>query len=209
MVEDNFKTNNSNQKKEAKQPEVKDLSQKAIKLSHNNQESDEINNKTQKKERSINQDWLVLQERVNHLESQLRLAIADKENLKRIMQRDIDEKSNYAITSFARDIISSCDNLERAIDNLNESDPVHDGIKMTWKEITNVLQRNGIEKVDPINLVFDSNLHQTISEVIDNEKEPGTVVKVLQCGYTIKKRLLRPAMVVISKKSSDSEQESE
>lgn len=199
MIEDNLKNNNNEMnEKGVKQPEVKGLNKK-----------DYHSNQAQRKEENLNHGLPALKERVSHLENQLRLAIADKENLKRIMERDIGEKSSYAITSFARDLISSCDNLERALANLDKNDPAHNGVSMTWKEIANTLQKHGIERVDPLNSAFDPNLHQTVSKVVDDTKEPGTVTAVLQCGYTIKKRLLRPAMVVISEKSSDAEQASQ
>lgn len=192
MIEDELKNNNNQMSKEdVKQSEVKNLNKKS---SHSNQ--------VQRKEENLNQGLLALKERISHLENQLRLAIADKENLRRIMERDIDEKSSYAITSFARDLVNSCDNLERALVNLDENDPAHNGVSMTWKEIANTLQKHGIERIDPLNSVFNSNLHQAVSKVTDDTKESGTVTAVLQCGYTIKKRLLRPAMVVISEKSS-------
>ncbi|GHM58702.1 MAG: protein GrpE [Candidatus Mesenet longicola] len=195
MTEDGLKNNNDQMsEKDIKQPEIRGLNKKDF---HSNQ--------AQRKEENLSQGLSVLKERVSHLESQLRLAIADKENLKRIMERDIDEKSSYAITSFARDLISSCDNLERALASLDENDPTHNGVSMTWKEIANTLQKHGIERFDPLNLIFNPNLHQTVSKVVDDTKEPGTITAVLQCGYTIKKRLLRPAMVVISEKSPDTQ----
>ncbi|WP_339045505.1 nucleotide exchange factor GrpE [Candidatus Mesenet endosymbiont of Agriotes lineatus] len=195
MIEDDLKNNNNQMsEKDVKQPEIRGSSKKDF---HSNQ--------AQRKEENLSQNLSALKERVSHLENQLRLAIADKENLKRIMERDIDEKSSYAITSFARDLISSCDNLERALVNLDENDSAHNGVNMTWKEIANTLQKHGIERFDPLNSAFDPNLHQTVSKVVDDTKEPGTVTTVLQCGYTIKKRLLRPAIVVISEKSSDTQ----
>ncbi|MGL9732847.1 MAG: nucleotide exchange factor GrpE [Wolbachia sp.] len=146
-----------------------------------------------------------LKERATQLEDHLRRTIADNENIKRIMQKQISDTSDYAVTQFARDMIDSCDNLKRVMENLKDSDPVHEGIKVAHQKIMNDLKKYGIEEIDPMEESFDSNLHQAVMEREDNKKETGTIVEVLQTGYTIKSRLLRPAMVIISKKSDENE----
>lgn len=151
----------------------------------------------------FNENLNVLKERAAQLEDHLRRAVADNENVKRIMQKQISDASDYAVTQFARDMIDSCDNLKRVMENLKDGDPVHEGIKVAHQKIMNDLKKHGIEEIDPMGESFDSNLHQAVVEREDNEKETGTIVEVLQTGYTIKSRLLRPAMVVISKKSTD------
>ncbi|AAW71121.1 nucleotide exchange factor GrpE [Wolbachia endosymbiont of Brugia malayi] len=142
-----------------------------------------------------------LKERAVQLEDHLRRAVADNENVKRIMQKQISDANDYAVTKFARDMIDSCDNLKRVMEILKDDDPVHEGIKVAYKKIMNDLKKHGIEEIDPIGELFDSNLHQAVVEREDNEKKTGTIVEVLQTGYTIKNRLLRPAMVIISKKN--------
>lgn len=151
----------------------------------------------------FNENLNVLKERAAQLEDHLRRAVADNENVKRIMQKQISDASDYAVTQFARDMIDSCDNLKRVMENLKDGDPVHEGIKVAHQKIMNDLKKHGIEEIDPMGEPFDSNLHQAVVEREDNEKEVGTIVEVLQTGYTIKSRLLRPAMVVISKKSDE------
>ncbi|MDD9336343.1 MAG: nucleotide exchange factor GrpE, partial [Wolbachia sp.] len=79
-------------------------------------------------------------------------------------------------------------------------DPVHEGINVAHQKIISDLKKYGIEEINPLGELFDSNLHQAVLENVDSEKESGTIIEVLQTGYTIKNRLLRPAMVVISKK---------
>ncbi|WCR54252.1 MAG: Protein GrpE [Wolbachia endosymbiont of Ctenocephalides orientis wCori] len=149
----------------------------------------------------LNDDLNILKERAAQLEDHLRRAVADNENVKRIMHKQISDAGDYAITKFARDMIDSCDNLRKVIENLKDDDPVHEGIKVAHQKIINDLKKHGIEEIESLDKPFDSNLHQAVMEVEDNEKEPGTIVEVLQTGYTIKGRLLRPAMVIISKKS--------
>lgn len=151
----------------------------------------------------FNENLNVLKERAAQLEDHLRRAVADNENVKRIMQKQISDASDYAVTQFARDMIDSCDNLKRVMEILKDGDPVHEGIKVAHQKIMNDLKKHGIEEIDPMGEPFNSNLHQAVVEREDNEKEVGTIVEVLQTGYTIKSRLLRPAMVVISKKSTD------
>ncbi|MGL9717485.1 MAG: nucleotide exchange factor GrpE [Wolbachia sp.] len=151
----------------------------------------------------LNESFNVLKERAAQLEDHLRRAVADNENVKRIMQKQISDAGDYAVTKFARDMIDSCDNLRKVMEILKDDDPVHEGIKVAHQKIMNDLKKHGIEEIDPIGEPFDSNLHQAVVEREDNEKEVGTIVEVLQTGYSIKSRLLRPAMVVISKKSAD------
>jgi molecular chaperone GrpE len=149
----------------------------------------------------LNEGLNILKERAAQLEDHLRRAVADNENIKRIMQKQVSDASDYAVTKFARDMIDSCDNFKKVMEILKDSDPVHEGIKVAHQKMTSDLKKHGIEEVDPLGNLFDSNLHQAVVEREENEKESGTIVEVLQTGYTIKGRLLRPAMVIISKKS--------
>lgn len=151
----------------------------------------------------LNEELNILKERAAQLEDHLRRAIADNENIKRIMQKQVTDAGDYSMTSFARDMIDSCDNLKRAIENLQDGDPVHEGVKVAHQKIMNDLRKHEVEEISPLGERFDSNLHQAVIEKENNEKEPGTIIEVLQNGYTIKKRLLRPAMVIISKKSDN------
>ncbi|NUY39683.1 nucleotide exchange factor GrpE [Wolbachia endosymbiont of Litomosoides brasiliensis] len=167
----------------------------------NKQESEDQQNNS--KQACDLDELKTLKERAVQLEDHLRRAVADNENIKRIMQKQISDASDYAVTKFARDMIDSCDNLKRVMEILKDNDPVHEGIKVAHQKIMNDLKKHGIEEVNPIGELFDSNLHQAVVEREDNEKQTGTIVEVLQTGYTIKNRLLRPAMVIISKKTAN------
>lgn len=167
------------------------------------QKGDDQQSDNHKQTDDLNEDLNTLKERAVQLEDHLRRAVADNENVKRIMQKQISDASDYAVTKLARDMIDSCDNLKRVMEILKDGDPVHEGIKVAYQKIINDLKKHGIKEVDPLGELFDSNLHQAVVEREDNEKEPGTIVEVLQTGYTIKNRLLRPAMVILSKKSAD------
>ncbi|APR98866.1 nucleotide exchange factor GrpE [Wolbachia endosymbiont of Folsomia candida] len=166
----------------------------------NKHKGDDQQDDNNKETSDFNEDLNTLRERAAQLEDHLRRAVADNENVKRIMQKQISDANDFAVTKFARDMIDSCDNLNKVMEILKDGDPVHEGIKVAHQKIVNDLKKHGIEEVDPLGDLFDSNLHQAVLETEDNEKELGTIVKVLQTGYTIKGRLLRPAMVIISKK---------
>jgi molecular chaperone GrpE len=152
-------------------------------------------------------------ERIAQLESDLEAAKnevlyakADTQNVRRRLEKDIADARAYASTSFARDMLSVADNLARALDaipaELREDDKLKSliaGIEATGRELEKVFGLHGITKVAAQGLPLDPNQHQAMMEV-PHDAEPGTVIQVLQHGYTIKERLLRPAMVTVAKK---------
>jgi molecular chaperone GrpE len=135
-------------------------------------------------------------------------ALAETENLRRRTMRDLEEAHKYAISNFARELLEVADNLSRALDAVpprarEEIEFVRnlaDGIALTEKALLNAFERHQIAKVMPeIGDKFDHNRHQAMFEVATAEQPPGTVAQVLQPGYTIADRLLRPAMVAVAK----------
>ena len=135
-------------------------------------------------------------------------ALAETENLRRRAMRDLEEAHKYAITNFARELLEVADNLSRALDAVpprarDEIDFIKnlaDGIAMTEKALLTSFERHQIAKVTPeIGDKFDHNRHQAMFEVETAEHPPGTVAQVLQPGYTIAERLLRPALVGVAK----------
>ena len=153
-------------------------------------------------------------ERIMALESELEAARneilyakADTQNVRRRLEKDVTDARAYAATGFARDILSVADNLGRALDaipaDLREDDRMKSliaGIEATGRELEKVFGLHGVTKVAAHGLPLDPNQHQAMLEVPHAEAEPGTVIQVLQHGYTIKDRLLRPAMVAVAKK---------
>ena len=129
------------------------------------------------------------------------------ENLRRRAQREVEDAGKYAVTKFARDVLAVSDNLERAAQAVppekRGGDPLVDqlaqGVDMTLSSFRQTLETHGIRRVDPLGERFDSKLHQAMMEVEDRTKPAGTVVQVLQTGYVIADRLLRPAMVAVSR----------
>ena len=146
-------------------------------------------------------------------DSKLR-ALADVENMRRRMEKEKQENARYGASNLARGLFSILDNFDRALKaspkelkNKKEIEKnyasLHEGVELTVKEIYTVLKQNGIETIEPNKGdTFDHNIHQAMLEVPTNEFEPGCVCEVLQCGYKIYDRLLRPAMVGVSKKES-------
>jgi molecular chaperone GrpE len=137
---------------------------------------------------------------------QLLRALAETENVRRRLQRDRDDAQKYAVSTFAKDLLSVADNLRRALEALPEAeakDPktksMLEGVAATERELLSVFERNGLKRVDPKGERFDHNLHQAIFEIERADAAPGTVVEVLQPGYLLQDRLLRPAMVGVAK----------
>lgn len=133
-------------------------------------------------------------------------AFADSENTKKRCAQEIEKNSKYAISSFGKNLLSVADNLQRAIasagEDLNEEcSSLLEGIKLTQTELMNVFAKFDIKKIESIGLIFDPNYHQVIQEVVDNKKEAGTIIAEIQTGYLINDRILRDAMVVVSKKA--------
>jgi molecular chaperone GrpE len=146
------------------------------------------------------------QAEIADLKDKMLRAVAEAENVRRRAQKDVQDARNYGITGFARDILAVADNLGRALDALPEGAEKDEkfggfveGVQLTGRELANVLQRHGVKEVRPEGEKFDHNLHQAMFEVEDAEKAPGTVANVMQVGYTIGDRLLRPAMVGVTK----------
>lgn len=141
------------------------------------------------------------------LRDKLLRALAETENVRRRAQRDREEASKYAITNFAREMIGVADNLRRALDHVSPDVRRQDegleslaaGVEMTERSMLAAFERFGIRPVDALGQVFDHNLHEAMFEVPDPSQPAGTVVQVLENGYVLDDRLLRPARVGVAK----------
>jgi molecular chaperone GrpE len=133
--------------------------------------------------------------------------MADMENLRRRTEREKTDTSRYAISNFARDVLTVGDNLRRTIEHVPteaaSQDPALksflDGVELTERELLNVLERYGVVRIEPLGQRFDPNCHQAMYEVQSPDVPEGTVVDVMQAGYVIGDRCLRPALVAIAK----------
>ena len=147
-----------------------------------------------------------LQKEKEKLKDDFLRALADMENLKKRCANEIEKNNKYAISNFAKALLSVADNLQRAIEAIKTGGVgegvgnLLKGVELTQDELTKVFAKFGVKKMDIIGTIFNPNYHQVIQEVIDNEKENGTIVAELQTGYMIEDRILREAMVVVTKK---------
>ncbi len=148
-----------------------------------------------------------LQAEVAELKDQLLRALAETENLRRRSQREREDALKYAAVPFMREVIGVVDNLRRAMDSVApealEADEhlktLMDGLEMTEKELATVFERHHIVKIDPLGERLDPHSHEAMFEVPDPATPSGTVVQVIQAGYRLHDRLLRPAQVGVSK----------
>ncbi|MEP1932215.1 MAG: nucleotide exchange factor GrpE [Roseibium sp.] len=133
--------------------------------------------------------------------------MAEMENLRRRTEKELKDARQYAVSSFARDMLTVSDNLSRALDTLPEDDRKNadagiaaliEGVEMTERDMLNQLEKNGVKKLNPEGQKFDPNFHQAMFEVPNPDVPNKTVVQVVQAGYAIGERVLRPAMVGVS-----------
>tara|TARA_B110000305_G_scaffold100983_1_gene113638 strand:- start:5690 stop:6430 length:741 start_codon:yes stop_codon:yes gene_type:complete len=145
----------------------------------------------------------------DQLKDQLLRALADTENMRRRSEREATNVRKYGHTPFARDLVGAIDNLARVVEsapeNLDQADEtvksLITGIQLSWTELQSVIEKHGIKRVEPLGEKFDYNLHQAMFEVPTNDQPSGMVLEVVQHGYVLHDRLLRPAMVGVSKTS--------
>lgn len=141
------------------------------------------------------------------LKNEYMRALADAQNAKRMADKRISDNSKYAVSNFAKAVLNVADNLSRALmaapDSLrSENEALKSlavGVEMTAKELDNALAQHGVRRVEALNAPFDPNFHQAVQEVENTAVPAGTVVQVFQDGYVVHDRLLRPAMVVVSR----------
>ncbi|WP_407048587.1 nucleotide exchange factor GrpE [Methyloraptor flagellatus] len=134
--------------------------------------------------------------------------LAEMENLRRRTEKEVKDARDYAVTAFARDLLSVSDNFSRALGALpaelrTSADAgikaLVDGVEMTGRELLKSLERHGVKKLEPLGQKFDPNMHQAMFEIPNADVVSGTVVQVLQDGYAIGERVLRPALVGVAK----------
>ena len=157
---------------------------------------------------SIEESNEELQTKNEELKDQLMRTLAESENLRKRTIKDVDQAKKYSHISFVRDLVSSVDNFKRALDSLPEDkadlpEPIKNliiGLEIVEKEINSTFEKHNLKQISPLGEKFDYNFHQAMFEVPTNDTDPGIVIEVSQIGYLLYDRLVRPAMVGISKK---------
>jgi molecular chaperone GrpE len=148
-----------------------------------------------------------LESQIADLTDRLLRAHAEIDNIRKRAERERADTAKYAISKFARDIVGVSDNFQRAVaavpPGAADQDPalksLVEGVTMSEREFLNVLERHGVKRIDPTGEIFNPHLHQAVMEQPNAELPSGTVLQVLQAGYSIEDRVLRPAMVVVAK----------
>ena len=156
-----------------------------------------------------------LEEQVSELKDQLLRSVAELDNYRKRAEREKEQLRKFGIANFAKDLLSAADNLRRAVESgpsdLDGADEsvknLIVGVEMTEKELLNAFEKNGVRKIDPTGEKFDYNFHQAMFEVETDKEEPGVVMQVLQPGYAIEDRVLRAAMVGVSKSNAPDQPE--
>ena len=155
---------------------------------------------------------LKLNEEISDLKDQRLRAIAELENYRKRAEKDQSDALKYGVTNFAKEIINIRDNIERAQSSISDEvktneavKSVVEGLDLIAQATVSTFEKIGIKKVESINQKFDHNLHQAMLEIEKDELEPGIIVQELLPGYTLHDRLLRPAMVGVSKKTQENQ----
>ena len=169
----------------------------------------------EKEETEISPEDLIekLNEDITSLKDQRLRAIAELENFRKRAEKDQSDALKYGISNFAKEIINIRDNIERAQSSISEEAKNNEGIKsvvegidLIAQSVITTFEKIGIKKIESLNEKFDHNLHQAMMEIENDDLEPGTIVQELIPGYTLHDRLLRPAMVGVSKKKKKDEE---
>ena len=164
-------------------------------------EEDGLNN-----EENLDNDKSVLQDEIKDLKDQLLRTLAENENLRKRTEKEIEQIKKYGHINLLRDFLNVVDNMERAVksstsENTSESGVKNliDGIEIVLKEMKSLLDKNQIKKIEPLNEKFDYNFHQAMFEAPSSDIDEGFILEVVQPGYILHERLIRPAMVGVSK----------
>jgi molecular chaperone GrpE len=148
-----------------------------------------------------------LEKKLAEMNDKLLRALAETENTRRRLEKERMDTAKFAVSSFARDLLTVADNLRRALEAITpeqqekipELKNIFTGVEATERELLRVFESNGIKKVQPLGQIFDPNLHEVLFESDAAGKPPGTVLQVMEPGYTLHDRLLRPARVGVAK----------
>jgi len=154
-----------------------------------------------------------LQDELDKTKDQMVRAIAEAENARKRAIKERQDASKYAVSSFAKDLLDVADNLRRALDSVPEDvadtapqiKGLIDGVEATERSLHRSFEKNGIKKILPMDQVFDPNFHEVMFEAIIPGKAPGTIFEIIEAGYTLNERLLRPARVGVAKAAEEEE----
>ena len=185
----------------------------------NSDEKIDNNSDQEKKSESGNEknnNEISLEDKIKDLEDKLTRTFAEMENQRRRFEKEKEDALEYGGFAFAREALSLIDNLDRSkislesdnsLKNTEALKKIFEHLKIINDDMISIFKKNNIQQIKSLNEKLDPNLHQAMMEVEDNNKDAGTIVQEIQKGFTIKDRLLRPALVAVSKKSSKNDNE--
>ncbi len=187
------------------------------KHSENQKNLDQEKTEDSKEENSLKAE-VSQEEQIKELEDKLVRTFAEMENQRRRYEKERDDAFNYGGFNFAKETLNLLDNLERSKASLENDEKLKnteilkktvDHLNIIYSDMVSIFKKNGIEEIKSIDQKLDPNLHQAMLEIEDNNKEPGTVVQEIQKGFMMKDRLLRPSLVAVSKKTTESDKKIE
>ena len=175
--------------------------------------NENINKEQEKEEVSQNEKNEInpiedLNKEIENLKEQIIREKAENENIRKRFRKELEDAHKFAIGNFVKNLTEQVENLFRASENIDlksceensELKTLFEGVEITKKNLLKVFHDFEIQRIYPLNQSFDHKFHEVISQVVDNEKEPNTVINVIQAGYSIRDRLLKPAIVIVTKK---------
>ena len=194
-------------------------------MSENNKQKQEISNENDKEELKNSENnhkkenkETTIEEKLKETEEKLLRSLAEIENQRRRFEKEIKDAFEFGSFNFAKESLAILDNLQRAKSAIKNDDKFKnnkdlekflDNINIIEKDLVSIFEKNRIKKLEVNNKKFDPNFHQAMSEIEDNNKNPGTILHEIQAGYMFGDRLLRPALVSVSKKKATKDQENE
>ncbi len=169
-------------------------------VSENTENTETVEEKAEETDscEALKKENMELQTKVDELKNAYAKAYADTENMKKRLEKDFETRSRYQMASFAKELLPVMDNCERALAQATTDEAYRKGVEMIYSQLQNALAKEEITEIEALNQPFDGNWHQALMSEEKEGVESGIVIEVLQKGYKIKDRILRPAMVKVS-----------
>ena len=185
-------------------------------VSHSNEGTSNDEKNSSKNEEDLDNNESDRQDEIKDLKDQLLRTLAENENLRKRTAKEIEQVKKYGHISLLRDFLNVVDNMERAVKSVTSENKseigvknLMDGIEIVLKEMKSLLDKNQIKKIEPLHEKFDYNFHQAMFEAPSSDYEEGLIIEVIQPGYVLYDRLIRPAMVGVSKGEMAEKEEKE
>ena len=188
---------------------TEEIKSEKLELNEEKKEESRLSEKNENKDSNENVESTP-EEKILELEDKLARTFAEMENQRRRFEKEKEEAYEYGGVAFAREALNLIDNLERSKDILKNDEALKntdslsktlDHLEIIYNDLISIFSKNNIKPIESLNKRLDPNFHQAMMEIEDDQKEPGTIIKEIQKGFTIKDRLLRPSLVGVSKKS--------